>query len=646
MYLTLIALPGLGALAAGTLGRKLGTTGAQIVTSGSVLAAAALAVVAFFEVALAGSPVSIELGRWFAADTLDARWALLFDGLTVSMLIAVLVVSGMVHLFSVEYMAGDPHQQRFMSYLSAFTFFMCVLLAADNYALLFLGWEGIGVASYLLVNFWFTRTAANKAGIQALLTNRVGDMLLTLGLLLLIAAVGGLDFPTAFGAAPHLSTPILDALGLLLLGGCLAKSAQVPLHAWLPNAMEGPTPVSALIHAATLVTAGVYLLLRSSPVLEFAPTALLAAALVGATTALFAATTGLLQNDVKRVIAFSTASQLGYMVAAVGLSQHGLALFHLVNHAFFKALLFLAAGGVLHSMADQQDARRLGALAPLLPLTLAAMLVGSLSLMAVPFTTGFFSKDAVLAAAGARLVFPGPFVYGMLTLSAALTAFYSFRLLSLVFLGGPRAPRVDYESTHEQPLLVALPFIVLALAAIFLGFVGKDFAAGFGSDALNALFTRPGNEALLDAELGLSAARKGLPVVLSLCGAGLALVLYRRAPVGLVFLGRAALPLYRFFSGKWLFDVVIQRLVVRPGLDAGLTIGKVLDKGALEVLGPRGLQELLPWTAARLAAVDGGAVTTYALYLAIGALAGAALPGISPALFAVGLWASAVLLLS
>jgi NADH-ubiquinone oxidoreductase chain 5 len=621
VYLAIVALPGLGALT-GFLGRKLGAPGVQLTTSLSVLAAAGLALVAFFEVALCGAPVSLELAPWISSDTLEVRWAFMFDGLTVSMLLAVLVVSAMVHLFSTEYMAGDPHQQRFMAYLSGFTFFMVLLVSADNYALMFLGWEGIGVMSFLLIAFWYSRAEATKSAVQAMLTNRVGDMLLSVGLFLAIALVGSLDFPALFAAAPYLNEDALNVLGLLFLGGCLSKSAQVPLHAWLPNAMEGPTPVSALIHAATLVTAGIYLLLRSSPALEFAPTALLVTALVGAVTALFAATTGLLQNDIKRVIAFSTASQLGYMVAAIGLSQYQVALFHLVNHAFFKALLFLAAGGVLHSTADQQDARRLGGLAPLLPFTYAALLVGSLSLMAFPFLTGNYSKELIISLAGQHYAFPGQFVYWLLAAGAGLTAFYSARLISLAFFGTPAASRATYEHAHEQPALIAVPYLVLALLAIFAGYLGKDLAAGMGSDFLGAaLFTRPGSLGLVDAELGLSAPAKLLPTALSLGAAALAGWLYLRNPKAAQIVAKGALPLYRFLSGKWLFDVAISRYAAFPALHAGLLASKVLDKGAVELLGPHGLSTALYRAADGLATLDTGVVTSYALYMTIGLLA-------------------------
>jgi len=360
MYLSILALPLLGAATSGLLGRKLGVTGAHLITCVCMSTAAILSIVAFYEVALCGSPVSIHLTSWIDSGMMSVDWAFMFDSLTVSMLLPVTVVSSMVHIYSISYMAGDPHNQRFFSYLSMFTFFMLILVAGDNYLILFVGWEGIGVSSYLLINFWFTRIQANKSAIKAMVVNRVGDTFLSVAFFGVFWAFGNLDYATVYSLSPYMNETVLTIIGLLFLFAAMGKSAQLGLHTWLPDAMEGPTPVSALIHAATLVTAGVYLLLRSSPLLEFAPTTLVVITWVGAITAFFAATTGLLQNDIKRVIAYSTCSQMGYLFMAVGISQYSVALFHLVNHAFFKAVLFLAAGGVLHSMADQQDMRRLG----------------------------------------------------------------------------------------------------------------------------------------------------------------------------------------------------------------------------------------------------------------------------------------------
>lgn len=334
MYLSILALPLLGAATSGLLGRKLGVTGAQLITCACMITAALLSIVAFYEVALCGSPVSIHLSSWIDSGMMAVDWAFMFDSLTVSMLLPVLVVSSMVHVYSISYMSADPHNQRFFSYLSMFTFFMLILVAGDNYLILFVGWEGIGVSSYLLINFWFTRIQANKSAIKAMVVNRVGDTFLSVAFFGVFWAFGNLDYATVYSLSPYMNETVLTIIGLLFLFAAMGKSAQLGLHTWLPDAMEGPTPVSALIHAATLVTAGVYLLLRSSPLLEFAPTTLVVITWVGAVTAFFAATTGLLQNDIKRVIAYSTCSQMGYLFMAVGISQYSVALFHLVNHAY------------------------------------------------------------------------------------------------------------------------------------------------------------------------------------------------------------------------------------------------------------------------------------------------------------------------
>jgi NADH-ubiquinone oxidoreductase chain 5 len=614
----------LGAATAGLLGRKIGVTGAHIITCTAMGITALLSFVAFYEVGLSGSPVSIRLGSWISSESMNVDWGFLFDGLTVSMLLAVVTVSALVHLFSIDYMAGDPHNQRFFSYLSMFTFFMLILVAGDNYLIMFLGWEGIGISSYLLINFWFTRLQANKSGIKALTVNRVGDTFLSVGFFAALWVFGTLDYSTIFSMAPYINESALTLIGLLFLLAAMGKSAQLGLHTWLPDAMEGPTPVSALIHAATLVTAGVYLLLRSSPLLEYAPTALLAITWVGALTAFFAATTGLLQNDLKRVIAFSTCSQMGYLFMAVGLSQYDVAIFHLVNHAFFKALLFLAAGGVLHSMSDQQDLRRLGGLVALLPFTYTALMIGSLSLMALPWLSGFYSKDKILEFAFGQYEFSGHLVYWLGTITAGLTAFYSYRLLSLTFFTTPNAPQGDYEHTHEQSTIVMIPYIILALLSIFFGYVASDVFVGPGSDMLStALFVHPDHVVMIEGEFALPLFIKNLPALLSVGGAGLALVLYHRYPNVLVSLTETSLGLaiYRFFNAKWAIDIVINRYVIEPALHLGLLTSKVLDRGVIELLGPHGLSQSLYNSSARLARPDTGSISAYGLYIFIGVVA-------------------------
>lgn len=621
MYLSILALPLFGSAVAGLLGRKIGVTGAHIVTTGALMTSALLALVAFYEVGLCGSPVSIELFSWIDSEFLLVNWGFLFDSLTVSMLLPVLVVSSLVHLYSVSYMAEDPHNQRFFSYLSMFTFFMLVLVAGDNYLILFIGWEGIGVSSYLLINFWYTRIQANKSGIKAMTVNRVGDMFLSIGFFAILWVFGNVDYATVFRIAPYINETAITIIGLLLLVGAMAKSAQFGLHTWLPDRMEGPTPVSALIHAATLVTAGVYLMLRSSPIIEYGPTVLVVITWVGALTAFVAATTGLLQNDLKRVIAYSTMSQMGYLFMAVGLSQYNAALFHLVNHAFFKALLFLAAGAVIHGMADQQDLRRLGGLVNFLPFTYTAILIGSLSLMAFPFLTGFYSKDLILEVALGQYEVSGNLAYWLGTISAVFTRFYSFRLISLTFFGTRNAPKGDYLHAHEAPMIIVIPLVILSILSIAFGYVAKDAFVGVGTDFLStALFQHPNHISLIEAEFGIPLALKLLPAIGSFFGAALAVYLYHVTPLFTInltnnILGKA---IYKFLNGKWLVDNVYNVFIITGGLRLGHTISKVIDRGILELVGPFGLSNVLSNTGRNIASYDTGIITSYALYIILG----------------------------
>ena len=492
-------------------------------------------------------------------------------------------------------------------------------------------WEGIGISSYLLINFWFTRIQANKSAIKALTVNRVGDMFLSVGFFALFWLFGNLDYSTVFSLSPFMNESAITMIGLLLLLAAMGKSAQLGLHTWLPDAMEGPTPVSALIHAATLVTAGVYLLLRSSPLLEYAPTTLILITWVGALTAFFAASVGLLQNDLKRVIAYSTCSQMGYLFMAVGLSQYNVALFHLVNHAFFKALLFLAAGGVLHSMKDQQDLRRLGGLINILPFTYTAILVGSLSLMAFPFLTGFFSKDLILELAYGQYEFSANVAYWLGTITAMITAFYSFRLISLTFFTYPNAPKSDYETSHEQPFIVVVPYVILSLLAIFFGYVAKEAFVSPGSDMLSAsLFVHPSHITLIEAEFGLPLFYKLLPALGSFTGAAIALILYNQLPqisaadqlsvdlTNSFTQTKLGSRIYSFLNGKYLFDVIYNYYIIGKTLGLGLITSKYLDRGLIEKMGPFGLTNSLHSTSRQIATVDTGVVTSYALYIILG----------------------------
>jgi NADH-ubiquinone oxidoreductase chain 5 len=416
------------------MGRFLGNKGSSWITTGSLFCTLALSLTAFYEVGLSGSPCYIKIGPWIDSEAFVVDWGFLFDSITVVMLIVVTFVSSLVHLFSTSYMEADPHRSRFMSYLSLFTFFMLMLVTADNFIQMFLGWEGVGLASYLLINFWFTRLQANKSAIKAMLVNRVGDFGLALGVLAIFYTFGTVDYATVFSCASsvlgesfsfaNVEVNRLNCICSLLFVGSVGKSAQIGLHTWLPDAMEGPTPVSALIHAATMVTAGVFLVIRCSPIFEYAPSVLTAVCFFGASTAFFAATTGLLQNDLKKVIAYSTCSQLGYMIFACGLSAYSVSLFHLANHAFFKALLFLSAGSVIHAMSDEQDMRKLGGLAKLLPLTYVMMVIGSLALAGFPYLSGFYSKDVILEVAYAKYSIGGNFSHWL----GCISVFFYFFL--------------------------------------------------------------------------------------------------------------------------------------------------------------------------------------------------------------------------
>lgn len=623
MYLSILIFPLLGSFVSGFMGRKIGITGSHIITCTCLSISSLLATIAFYEVGICGSPVSVYLFNWIDSEFMSISWEFLFDQLTVSMFIPVLYISTLIHIYTTSYLAEDPHNQRFFSYLSLFTFFMLLLVSGANYFVMFIGWEGIGVVSYLLINFYFTRIQANKAAILALTMNRVGDMGLSIGFFALFALFGSVDYSTIFSLAPFMNETAITIISLLLLMGAMAKSAQIPLHSWLPGSMEAPTPVSALLHAATLVTAGLYLLIRSSAILEFSPTALLVITLIGASTAFFAATCGLVLNDLKRIIAFSTISQLGYMVMAVGLSQYNVALMHVVNHAFFKALLFLGAGAVIHSFADEQDIRKMGGLIKFLPFTYTTMLVGSLSLLATPWLTGFYSKDLIIELAYGQYSFSGIYAYLLGSLTAGLTAFYSFRLISLVFLTVPNGIKNVYLNSHESNFAVVIPLFILALFSIFFGFVFSDLFVGVGSDFFaNSIFINPNNISIIEAEFSLPLIIKLLPTLFSILGATSAIFLYHVYPEFIINLTDSALgrKIYTFLNGKYFFDVIYNYYIISAGLITGNTISKVLDRGVIELLGPYGLASVLENSANNIAKLDTGVITTYSLYITIGIL--------------------------
>lgn len=625
MYLSILILPALGSLISGLMGRKIGSTGAQFITISCLILASILSSIAFYEVGLMGSPVYIDLGSWMDSDFFSIDWEFAFDQITVAMLIPVLYISTLIHIYSIGYMNEDPHIPRFFSYLSGFTAGMLTILCSGNYFVLFVGWEAIGIFSYLLISYYFTRIQAVKSGLLAMVMNRIGDMGVSIGFFGMFALAGSVNYSILFEIAPFVNETSITVISLLIFTGTMAKSAQLPLVTWLSNSMEGPTPVSALLHAATLVTAGIFILIRSSPILEFSSTALLVISLVGATTAFFAATIGVLQNDLKRIIAFSTISQLGYMVLSIGLSQYSVSLFHTVNHAFFKALLFLSAGQAIHSVLDQQDIRRMGGLKNLLPFVYSVMIVGSLSLMAIPFLSGFYSKDLILELAYSRYDFLGTYLYIFGTMSAALTAFYSWRLISLVFLTQPNASRYTYLNVHESSLSVIIPLSILSLFSIFFGYIFSDLFVGMGSDFFgNSLFTHPDNVHIIEAEVSLPLYIKLAPMILSLLGGLLGIITYNlnQATSNALdltnnYLGRK---IYTFLNAKYLLDVIYNRYIIGSGLHWAYDISRFLDRGIMELVGPYGISSILTNTGSNISKLDTGIVTTYSLYMTLSLL--------------------------
>lgn len=604
MYLNIICLPLLGSLFSGIGGKLLGSKGSGLVSTTCLGLTCILSFLAFYEVGFNGSKCVFVIIPWINADLFNVNWGFLFDTLSVTMLVVITFISFLVHVYSLEYIGKDPHLPRFISYLSLFTFFILILVSADNFLQIFVGWEGVGLCSYLLINFWFTRIQANKAAIKAMLVNRIGDFGLALGIFTIFTSLDSIDYSLVFALAPALKDQsfyflgfyfnTLNLIGFLLFIGAVGKSAQLGLHTWLPDAIEGPTPVSALIHAATIVTAGVFLLGRCSPLLEYADGTLCIITVVGALTAFFAATTGLVQNDLKRVIAYSTCSQLGYIIFACGLSHYNVGVFHLANHAFFKALLFLGAGSVIHGLADEQDMRKIGGLRRLLPFTYAIIVIGSFSLIGLPFLTGFYSKDAILEVAYAKYSSYGHFAYALGSIGAFFTAFYSLRLVYLSFLSAPNGYRPVIINAHESSRLISFPLGVLAIPSIFLGYIIKDVFIGYGTPYWNnALFILPSHT--LDAEF-LPSLAKLTPVILSVLGGGLAFFYYHYKSETLFsfkisYFGRK---LYTFLNRKWFFDKVYNDFVSQIVLNLSYhTTYKAIDRGIIESAGPYGLSILL-----------------------------------------------------
>ena len=622
MYLALIILPLLGSIVSGFLGRKVGVSGSQLITSSLIFTITIIAIIIFNEITINETFVSIFTIRWIDTEWLNVLWGFNFDSLTSSMLIPVLIISFLVHIYSIGYMSHDPHNQRFFSYLSLFTFMMIILVTANNFLLMFVGWEGVGVCSYLLVNFWYTRIAANQSSMSAFLTNRVGDCFLTLGMFAILWTFGNLDYSTVFSLAPYTNENAITIIGVCLLIGAMAKSSQIGLHVWLPLAMEGPTPVSALIHAATMVTAGVYLLMRSSPLIEYSSTVLILCLWVGSITTIFSSLIGLFQQDIKKVIAYSTMSQLGMMVIAIGLSSYNLALFHLVNHAFYKGLLFLGAGAVIHAVSDNQDFRKYGGLISFLPLTYTVMLLASLSLVAFPFMTGFYSKDFILESSFGQSNYSGISVYFIAVIGAMFTTLYSVKVLYLTFVSKPNGPLANYRNAHEGDMFMTIPLIVLSLFSVFFGYFTKDLFIGLGTGLFNdnSLFIHPLHEIMLNTEFAVSSLFKLLPFIFTLLLSVISVIIIEFMPKLIINfkLNRLGYNIFSFFSLRFLVELLYNKFIARSLLGLGGQTTKVLDKGSIESVGPYGLGKLLFNLSKFLSKLDSGIVTSYALYILIG----------------------------
>jgi NADH-quinone oxidoreductase subunit L len=680
VYQAIVALPLLGFLIAGMFGRLIGPRPSEIVTTSLLVVSMLLAWITFgqFLAGTASADVHV-ITSWMTSGALRVDWALRVDSLTAVMLFVVTTVSALVHLYSIGYMHEDNSRPRFFAYLSLFTFAMLMLVTADNLVQMFFGWEGVGLASYLLIGFWYDRPAANAAAIKAFVVNRVGDFGFTLGIFLVFMLTNSVAFDQIFAAAPGLAHKTIHVFGfdmdamtitcLLLFMGAMGKSAQFLLHTWLPDAMEGPTPVSALIHAATMVTAGVFMVARLSPLFEQAPAALAFVTIIGATTAFFAATVGLVQNDIKRVIAYSTCSQLGYMFVALGLGGYSLGIFHLFTHAFFKALLFLGAGSVIHAMHHEQDMREMGGLAKKIPVTFALMVIGTLALTGFPLTSGYFSKDAIIEASYVAHRPEALYAFILITIAAALTSFYSWRLIFLTFFGAPKWMRAEHEKTHaeaqphaaaasghatglidswrepdlatqqhdahgahhehahqidpqESPQVMMIPLYALAVGSLFAGFIFSRFFIGEGATKFfkASLFFGPANH-LMSALEETPPLVHFLPTIVMLGGFFVAVYLYILAPGTADRWARALPGLYRFLLNKWYFDELYGCIFVRPAFWLGRLFWKAGDQNTIDRFGPDGVAARVIDVTQRVVRLQTGYLYHYAFAMLLGVAA-------------------------
>ena len=626
MEIAILLLPLIASIISGFFGRYIGDRTSEIITSLFVIISAGLSLFIFYSVIVSGYENNVVIATWINSGTLDVNWSIKVDPLSSVMLVVVTLVSALVHIYSIGYMSHDPHKPRFMAYLSLFTFAMLTLVTSDNFIQLFFGWEGVGLCSYFLIGFWFKKDTANAAAIKAFVVNRVGDFGFALGIFLIFYLFGTVNYSEVFQQIPNsvskeliflgIKVKAIDLICILLFIGAMGKSAQIFLHTWLPDAMEGPTPVSALIHAATMVTAGVFLVVRCSPIFEYSPLTLNIITIVGMTTAFFAATVALVQNDIKKIIAYSTCSQLGYMFFATGVGAYNVAMFHLFTHAFFKALLFLGSGSVIHSFKDEQNINEMGAVYKKLPYTWILMIIGTLALTGFPFLSGFYSKDAIIEFAYLKGSTTGYYAAGIGILTALFTSIYSWRLIFKTFHGSYNNKKIKIEEMHESPLVMLIPLLILSVGAIFSGFLFKDLFIGYGDYTffwgdsikfLNPLSTEhpPLWFILLTPTL----------VLISIPVAYYLFVKNKEIPNQFAQLNK---PLYNFLVNKWYFDELYNILFIQSSKKIGLFFWKIIDVKTIDKFGPDGISSFIKILSMKASKFQSGFIYQYAFMILIG----------------------------
>jgi NADH-quinone oxidoreductase subunit L len=622
MELSIITLPLIASIISGFFGKYIGDRNSEIVTSLLVSISAIFSIIVFYNVVFNQYEDNLIIATWINSGTLDVNWSMKIDSLSSVMLVVVTSVSALVHIYSIGYMSHDPHKPRFMAYLSLFTFAMLMLVTSDNFIQLFFGWEGVGLCSYFLIGFWFKKETANSAAIKAFVVNRVGDFGFALGIFLIFYLFGTVNYDEVFQQIPSVVDKRLNFLGLevnsidliclLLFIGAMGKSAQILLHTWLPDAMEGPTPVSALIHAATMVTAGVFLVVRCSPIYEYSELALNLITVVGMTTAIFAASVALVQTDIKKIIAYSTCSQLGYMFFAAGVGAYNIAMFHLFTHAFFKALLFLGSGSVIHAFKDEQNINSMGGVWKKLPYTYVLMIIGTLALTGFPLLSGFYSKDAIIEFAYLRDNTTGYYAAGIGIFTAFLTSIYSWRLIFKTFHGSYNNKSIKIEETHESPLIMLLPLIILSIGAIFAGFIFKElfFDTNFWGNSI--FFLEPLSEEhppmwflLLTPILVCSS----IPISYYL------FVKNKDLPNSIVEINK---PLYNFLVNKWYFDELYEILFIKSSKKIGLFLWKFFDVKIIDGFGPDGVSSLIKKFSIKANKFQSGYIYQYAFIMLLG----------------------------